>query len=63
MNNIRDILLWKMTWNIYDMIREILCEQGYHVNIARNVKMALESLEKIKPSRYNIRYMVRGVII
>lgn len=45
----KDVLVIEDNYDICEMIREILGEQGYNVNIARNTKTALEAASKIKP--------------
>lgn len=49
MNTVREVLVVEDNYDICEMIKDILGEQGYNVTIARNTKTALEAAEKIKP--------------
>ncbi len=49
MSTVRDILVVEDDQDISYMIKEILVEQGYNVNIAANTSAALEVAAKIKP--------------
>ena len=46
---VRDVLVVEDNYEICEIIKEILGEQGYNVNIARNTRTALEAAAKIKP--------------
>ena len=49
MSMVRDVLVVEDNYEICEIIKEILGEQGYNVNIARNTRTALEAAAKIKP--------------
>ena len=49
MSTVRDILVVEDDQDISYIIKEILVEQGYNVNIASNTSAALEIAAKIKP--------------
>jgi two-component system nitrogen regulation response regulator NtrX len=49
MTIIREILVVEDNYEICEMMRDILGEQGYNVTVAKNTKTAMEAVEKIRP--------------
>lgn len=49
MTNLKEILVVEDNYEICEMMRDILGEQGYNVTTAGNTKSALEAIEKVRP--------------
>lgn len=49
MTVIREILFVEDNYEICEMMRDILGEQGYNVTVAKNTRTAMEAVEKIRP--------------
>lgn len=49
MTVIREILVVEDNYEICEMMRDILGEQGYNVTVAKNTRTAMEAVEKIRP--------------
>lgn len=49
MTIVREILVVEDNYEICEMMRDILGEQGYNVTVAKNTKTAMEAVEKVRP--------------
>ena len=49
MSIIKEILVVENNYEICEIMRDILSEQGYNVTIAKNTKTAMEAAEKMRP--------------
>lgn len=49
MSTVREILVVEDNYEICEMMRDILGEQGHNVTVARNTRTALEAIEKVRP--------------